>query len=251
VINDGINDVPDNTFVIFNDFAEKEQTKNILRKPSPRREWFDAHFYRCLPLSIANSYGYVITCEYDFAVIWDGGISIDSLKLLLPPHVKDNAKGLFPLLQSHFGHGILTINPPFFIRTPKGINTMTIHPPNYIIPGVTTMNGVIETDNIRRNFTFNLKVHLPNVQIAIPKGTPIAAFIPIPRYFADNFDMRFADEVFSEEVIMEEFQASEDANTQRQEIELKSTPRVGRDYFRGQDVYGNKFESHQLPKRKK
>lgn len=251
MINDGINDVPDNTFVIFNDYADKERTKNVLRKPSPKREWFDAHFYRCLPLSIANSYGYVITCEYDFAVIWDGGNKIDSLQLLLPSYVENNAKGLFPLLQSHFGHGILTVNPPFFLRTPKGINIMTIHPPNYIIPGMTTMSGVIETDNLRRNFTFNLKVHLPNVQISIPKGTPIAAFIPIPRYFVDNFSMRFADEIFSEEVIVEEFQAANDSHIKRQEIEYGLIPPVGRDYFRGQDVYGNKFKDHQLPKGKK
>jgi hypothetical protein len=204
-----------------------------------------------LPLAIGNQYGYVITCEYDFAVLWNGGNSVHDLKILLPNHITDNAKHFYPRIESHFGHGILTINPPFFIRTPTGVNTITMSPPNYILPGITTMVGVIETDNIRRNFTFNLKIHLPNVQIAIPKGTPIAAFMPIPRYFADSFDMRFADDVFSEEIVIEELQAQEDAAIKRLDIEYISDPPVGRDYFMGRDIYGNEFKDHQLPKRKK
>lgn len=242
--------VPDNTFAIFADTAPRDTVKRILRKPSPKREWFTSHFYRCLPLAIGNQYGFVVTCEYDFAVLWNGGNHTDDLTIIVPDKYPNNAFGLYPRLESHFGHGILTVNPPFFVRTPIGVNTMTISPPNYVLPGITTMTGVIETDNLCRNFTFNLKVHLPNVQIAIPKGTPIAAFIPIPRYFADSFEAVFAEDLFEDEVIQEILQTSEDANEKRREIELKQMPPVGRDYFRGQDVYGNKFPDHQLPKRK-
>ena len=96
-----------------------------------------------------------------------------------------------PRIDSHFGEGIITIGTPFILRTPPGINIMTINPPNYIIPNITVMTGVIETDNLRRNFTFNLKIQMPNIRVTVPAGTPLAGFIPIPRYFADNFELKY------------------------------------------------------------
>jgi hypothetical protein len=245
--------VPDKTFAIFIDdpSCSKETIKKILGRLSHKRDWFNPHFYKCLPLSIANQYGYTIISEFDFGIIWDGGERPENLKILLPNNLKNDAEGLYPRVTSHFGSGILTIEPPFHVRTPAGINTMVINPPNCILPNITVMSGVVETDNLRRSFTFNLKVQTPNIEIIIPKGTPLASFIPIPRYFADSFDLKFADEIFSEEVILDELQAETDANLKRNEIEYFAKPNVGLDYFKGQDVYGNKFKDHQLPKGRK
>jgi len=245
--------VPDNTFAIFIDDGDcdKDTIKRILKKLDHKRTWFTPHFYKCLPLSIANEYGYTIVSEFDFGFVWDGGDLPENLKILISDDLKDNGIGLYPRVSSHFGSGILTIEPPFHVRTPNGINTMTINPPNCVIPNVTVMSGVIETDNLRRSFTFNLKVQTPNVEVFIPKGTPLASFIPIPRRFADSFDMKFADELFSEEAVIEELQAERDANLKRNEIEYANVPPIGHDYFMGRDVYGNKFKDHQLPKRRK
>ena len=53
--------------------------------------------------------------------------------------------------------GVVTIQNRFTFRTPPDVNLMTINPPNYWIDGIQHMTGVIETDNLRRDFTFNLK----------------------------------------------------------------------------------------------
>jgi hypothetical protein len=253
MINDG-SDVPDKTFAIFivENGCDEDTVRRILRKPSRKRDWFDPHFYKCLPLSIANEYGYVIVAEFDFSVVWNGGDNVNDLKFFLPDDIRDNhGKGLYPTVKSHFGFGIITIELPFHIRSPKGVNIMTINPPNFVLPNMTVMSGVVETDNLRRSFTCNLKVQMPNIEVVIPKGTPLAGFIPIPRYYADSFEMKFAEEIFSEDDVIEEIQAAEDAAIKREQIEYVSTPPVGLDYFRGQDVYGNKFSDHQLPKRNK
>jgi hypothetical protein len=124
---------------------------------------------------------------------------------------------------------------------------MTINPPNYVIPNITVMTGVVECDNLRRDFTFNLKVQIPGIRVQVTKGTPIAAFIPIPRYFADQFELKNAEDVFDEETINEEINATNDANIHRSTVELELPNQVGRFYFKGTDVYGNEFPDHQKP----
>jgi hypothetical protein len=248
MINDGINNVPDNTIAIFTDpfntswqFNDKDRLFNIISKPPKKREWFTSHFYRCLPLTIGNQYGFVITTEFDFSFVWDGGEETDSIKIFFP-NSKESLEDKYPNIQSHFGSGILTVSTPFWIRTPPGVNIMTVNPPNYIIPNVTTMTGVVETDNIRRNFTFNLKVQIPNIQVNIPAGAPIAAFIPIPRNYADNFELKYAEDIFSEEAINEELEAVFNEDIYKSEVK---TDGPGRHYLLGTDIYGNKFPDHQ------
>ena len=122
---------------------------------------------------------------------------------------------------------------------------VTINPPNYVVPNITVMTGVIESDNLRRGFSFNLKVEQPGITTKIKKGTPIAAFIPVPRYFSDQFEIKNAEDVFSEDVIVEELNAAADANIHRDVMEEILPDNVGKLYKDGIDVYGNQFPDHQ------
>jgi len=88
MINQGFN-VPDKTIAIFSDplltgFAstERDRIKNIIDKPSKKRDWFTPHFYRCLPLTIGNQYGFIIKSEFDFSFIWDGGDTEEAIKFI-------------------------------------------------------------------------------------------------------------------------------------------------------------------------
>jgi hypothetical protein len=251
MINQG-NDVPDKTIAVFSvlnnysfyDNKKDNRLSKIIEKPSKKRNWFNPHFYRCLPLTIGNQYGFVIKSEFDFTFIWDGGDSPDAIKFWFNEEQK-KIDEKFPRIETHFGSGIITINPPFVLRTPPGVNLMTVSPPNYVIPNITVMTGVVETDNIRRNFTFNLKVQMPNIPVQITAGSPIAAFIPIPRYYADSFELKYAEEIFNEETTMEEYQTDVDTETFRREIEPTLPHTVGRQYLNGEDIYGNKFPDHQ------
>jgi hypothetical protein len=247
------NIVPDKTIAIFTnpnkanfDINNKERVFNLIKKSPKKREWFTPHFYRCLPLTIGNQYGFIITSEFDFYFNWNGSNEAEGINFYFPDNDEElNLKE--PNIYSHFGSGIITISTPFTLRTPPGVNLMTINPPNYIVPNMSVMTGVIETDNIRRNFTFNLRIQVPHIQTFVPAGTPLAGFIPIPRYYADSFELKFAEELFSQKNIDEEIQAELDVNIYRQEIEPNLPNEVGRQYFLGEDVYGNKFSDHQKP----
>jgi hypothetical protein len=249
MLNQG-NNVPDKTIAVvvqdFNTGFDYSEIDSLISKPSKKRDWFDPHFYRCLPLTIGNQYGYVIKCQYDFSIIWNGGNTTDDLVF----EVYETAETLnkkYPRIDSHFGHGIATIDLPFTLRTPPNVNLMTINPPNTILPNITVMTGVVESDNLRRSFTINLKVQVPNMKVFIPAGTPIAGILPIPRYYGDEFKLVNARDIFSEELVDEEVQSIADALIKRTEIEFSSKNRVGQDYLKGRDVYGNLFPDHQKP----
>jgi hypothetical protein len=251
MINDGINDVPDKTIAIFtyatnyNKDLTQDRILNMVKKSDKKRDWFEPRFYRCLPLTIGNQYGFTISSEYDFSFEWDGGNDQNSIRTYVDEKV-DNIN-YYPNISSHFGNGILTINPPYFFRTPPGVNLITMNPPNHVIPNVTVMTGVVETDNLRRNFTFNLKVQMPNIKVTIPAGYPLAAFMPIPRYYCDNFNLDFAENIFDKELVDEEMKAKKDADDYRNKVEPNLKNMVGKHYMQGKDIYGNIFKDHQKP----
>lgn len=261
MINQGSN-VPDNTIAIFLDktiavvddsvnriapfkpMLSFEEVSQLLQKPPKKRSWFTNHFYRCLPLSIANQYGFVLTLPFDIELTWDGREHVDGVT------VKSSDDRFFKVT-SLFGSGIVTIATPFFLRTPPGVNLMTINPPNYILPNITVMSGVVEADNIRGPFTFNLKLQIPGITTTLKKGMPIAGILPIHRYFADGFILKDAEDIFTEEEVEEENKANDDHSTLRfqtnMEVKLNNKYKPDRQYMRGIDIYGNKFPDHQLP----
>ena len=260
MINQGSN-VPDNTIAVFIDrpisklFSRNgkiheepmttfEEVSNLMYKPPKKRSWFTNHFYRCLPLSIANQYGFVLTLPYDIELTWDGREPTDAVK------IKSDESSNFKVV-SIFGSGIVTIITPYFLRTPPGVNLMTINPPNYILPNITVMNGVIETDNIRGAFTFNIKLQIPGITTTLKAGMPISGIIPIPRYFADGFTLKDALDIFTQEEVDEENNANNEHSDLRREtnIDARITGKYKTDrlYMRGMDIYKNKFPNHQLP----
>lgn len=248
MINDGINNVPENTIAIIHPTGldPKNNIDSIISRPSKKREWFTPHFYRCLPLTIGNQYGFIVKTNFDIYFKWDGGENADSIIFGFSDDLQE-IDNIWPGVESRFGSGIITLTLPFSLRTPPGINLMTINPPNYIIPNITVMTGVVETDNLRYTFTINLKIQQAGLETLIPKGTPIAALLPIPRYFQDRFNLVEADSIFNKEVVDEERKAIYDQSVQRNTSDSETQSKVNKLYLNGSDVYKNKFKDHQGP----
>lgn len=261
MINDGINNVPDNTIAIFTSpentedrkyydstlYAsfDKDRINTVIHKSPRKRDWFNAQFYRCLPLTIGNQYGFIIKNEIPFLFKWNGGDKAEDLEIKF--HEWTPPSMYFPQISSHFGYGIITLGMPIVFRTPPGINLMTINPPNYIVPNLSVMTGVVESDNLRRDFTINLRVMKSEEWTEIPPHTPLAAILPIPRYFQDGFELKFADEIFDEKILNEEFEAKMEHYRFRDEEEPKLHNGLSKHYFNGVDAYGNTFKDHQGP----
>lgn len=218
-------------------------------KGNQKRSWFINHAYHCLPLVIGNQYGFVVKSLHDFEVIWDGGETPSSVKVNILNDEKEYRK-IYALqnINSHFGMGTFTVQMPYQLRTPKGINLMTTNPPNYFIDGIYHMTGVVETDNLRRDFTYNLRITRPNHTIRINKGDYIGCVLPYPRHFIDKFqidNITDGETVFDEEQINEERRCMADFAVERSTKDINKPNRNGKRYWRGVDIYDNKFEDHQ------
>ena len=216
-----------------------------------KRDWFTPHFYKCLPLSIANMQGLVFSSPFSFDIFWNGGDKLDSISFNVydDSGIPNIEKMNHVYVSSEFGHGIFTMHFPIILKTPPNVNLMTIAPPNYPLPGISPMSGVVEADNLSFTFTLNFKIDLPNTLIKIEKNYPLMGIIPIPRYYCDSFELVNAYDILNKDDIEEQRQIAEEQGVSRQKQNQYSEKPDGK-YYKGTDVRNNKFKNHQLPKRK-
>lgn len=213
------------------------------------RDWFTPHFYKCLPLSIANMQGFVFSVPYEFDVMWDGTIGQDGVKVHFERKKDDD---YLVDIRSEFGSGIFTIHFPIILRTPPGINLMTIAPPNYPTPGISPLSGFVECDNLQFTFTLNFKIDLVNVPLKIPANQPIMGILPIPRYFCDSFELKNAYDLFDEEYIKKQIDVYDEYSEIRKKQNHDPSPySTDAFYFKGKNPRGDKFRDHQLPRKRK
>jgi hypothetical protein len=241
-INDPGYEVPDNNILVVPHSVTGDGYWQEIILPlngEPKRDWFVSHFYYCLPLLIGNQYGFVIKSLRDFDLYWPGGTSNVDIGFLND----DNKDKQF--ITNGFAHGVVTIQNSFALKTPPGINLMTIQPPNMFIPACAAMTGVIETDNIRRDFTFNMRVTVPNYKIEVRKGDAVGAFLPIPRGFVDGFEVKFVEDVFSHEMRLKEDESAFALGREREGADTEKPHNAGRRYFNGVHPDDTKFKDHQ------
>jgi len=207
-----------------------------------KRDWFSKHAYLCLPLVIGNQYGFAVKSLFHATFLWNGSPEPADTTITVHNTEEAEAFGGLQLLASQFGLGIVTVQTAFALRTPPEVNLMTLQPPNQFIDGLQNLMGVVEADNLRRDFTFNLKITRPDHPIEIKVGDLLAAVLPIPRGFVEKFELIDAYESLSPETVASEQQTARDFGREREEVDSKNKRGVGRRYFRGEDVYGQKFK---------
>lgn len=243
LINDGVNNVPDKKILYFYDEkqvgeAASHKIEDVIEplKGKIKREWFSEPYYYCLPLTIANQYGFVVKAYEDLEIYHTGAKAPATIKVgdTLLPHDPYRPQRYF----TNFNNGVISIENNFQLKTPPNVNLMVIQPPNYFIPGIHCLSGVVETDNLSRTFTFNIKVTQENKKIKIKKGDWLAAFIPIPRFYVDSFSLESADMYISKEAIENEQHSSMQLKYQRIHSEQEGGDvgkknDSGRKYFNG------------------
>ena len=148
-------------------------------QPAPvRRDWMDASpqgfAYRCLPLTMANSHGWVVLGQRSFDAVWNGGDQPNDIALKF----LDEAG---PAPVSHFGAGILTFHVDTLIRTPPGMNLWVSGPPNSLKDGIMPLSGLVETDWAPMTFTMNWRFTRPFHPVRFHAGEPVCFFFPVPR----------------------------------------------------------------------
>lgn len=243
--------IQENTIALISHTKEMQTDDNINKlfaslKGDFKRDWFVKHAYFCLPLVMGNQHGFVLKSIHDVNVTWNGGDAPSDVNVEYLDKDYHDQNAPLQSIRSHFGMGTITVQTTFSLRTPDGINLMTINPPNYYIDGLYHMTGVVETDNLRRDFTYNLRLTRPNYTVQIKKGDIIGCVIPYPRHFIDKFQIVNAANILDDTVIEQERACSMALGKERAEIDKDKKYGNGRRYFNGEDAYGNKFKDHQI-----
>lgn len=247
-INDPGFEVPKNTIAWYN-YSEQGYDIDDVVEPligHVNRDWFKhVSFSLCLPLTIANQYGFVVKAAHDIELFWDGTEN--------PVQVKSDGFLDFNSIQTYlnnFNHGILSIENKFILKTPLDVNILVTQPPNHYIDGIHFMTGIVEADNLRRSFTFNLKVTTPNKTIKIKKGDWLSGFMPIPRFYVESYDLVPATKIFSEEVLQNEKSNADNLQWERNSHKMYGGDRgkvndSGRRYFKGIHINNKTYRNHQ------
>jgi hypothetical protein len=144
-------------------------------RPSPqRRQWMNEnpHAYHCLPLVIANQWGWQVLCPIDVTVTWDGTPGIAGLRVECDHKFTNSIK-------SQFGSGIVTFSPPWLFRTPPGWDLYVKGPSNRWKANCVPLEGVVETWWLNYTFTLNWKLVEPGT-VAFSKGESLAQLVPVP-----------------------------------------------------------------------
>lgn len=242
-------EVPENVIAVvaYDDFYRGRHDEVYFNlRGRNKRDWFSRHAYFCLPLVIGNQYGFAMRSLWNATLLWNGGPDPADTTVTIHNVEDQERHGSLQTIVSNFGLGIVTVQAAFALRTPPGVNLMTVQPPNFFIDGVQNMTGVVESDNLRRDFTFNLKLTRAGFPVRIQVGDVIAGVIPYPRHYVENFELVDASELFTPQQIAEEQQVAKAFGRERVERDVLRPDGVGRRYHKGEDVYGNKFPySHQ------
>jgi hypothetical protein len=148
-------------------------------RPAPvDRDWMDRtdqrFAYRCLPLNIANAYGWEILCAAGFVAVWNG--NDDPKSVSVAPDADTPAPAM-----SHFGHGVLTFHVPCLFRTDPGFDLMVQGPINRPKDSIAPLTGIIETDWSPYSFTMNWLFTRPGFPVRFDKGEPFCHIFPVRR----------------------------------------------------------------------
>jgi hypothetical protein len=142
------------------------------------------HAYKCLPLVVANQWGWQVLCPTDVRVCWDGSPAPAGLRVEVAPRYA-------PSIKSQFGSGIVTFSPPWLFRTSPGWNLYLKGPSNRWKANCVALDGVIETWWLNYTFTINWKLIQPGV-VEFAEGESLGQLIPVPH---QTFQNARADEV--------------------------------------------------------
>ena len=217
-------------------------------EPAPiSREWMDAtqqrYAYRCLPLTVANQAGWVIANPTGFTARWNGGPRVEDVIVEFDNDANEKR------ISSLFGHGVVTFNLPYLIRTPENINLWVKGPTNAPKDGVQALEGIVESDWTSASFTMNWKLTRPNHVVRFERGEPFCMIVPFPRGLLESLVPSKLPLDSDAEVSAGYRRWSAERDAYHEQVASGDRSAIERgwqkDYFQGRDPGTDRFAQHQ------
>jgi hypothetical protein len=159
--------LPEEKTVLLEAYAVSDHPQELI-PAGARRDWMDGftnhHAYRCLPLAIANTYGWQLILPVDVTAEWNGGMAKEDLTITCAHRHQ---------AVSNFRNGVLTFDVGYIFRTAPGYHLLVTGPTNTFKDSVAPMAAVVETDWLPYTFTFNYQFTRPG-RVTWKAGEPYA-----------------------------------------------------------------------------
>ena len=127
-----------------------------VRPARAKRQWMDdfpdRHAYRCLPLSIANAYGWEVLCPIPLEIRWNGGMAVEDIEIIGLKELRGGAP-VEHFCRSNFSRGIITFHLDYLIETEPDWWLLATGPFNDPKPGASPLAGIIESNWLPYPFT--------------------------------------------------------------------------------------------------
>jgi hypothetical protein len=218
--------------------------------PAPmRRDWMDEttvrFAYRCLPLNIANTHGWVILNCAPFVAQWHGGDSPEAISIAQIDGSKDEL-----LAQSHFGHGVLTFHVGCLFRSEPNYDLWVSGPLNTLKDAVQPLTGIAETDWSVATFTMNWKFTRSDTLVAFERDEPFCMIFPIQRGSIEHVEPEFRNLDSDPELADRHRIWSDSREKFLADLKLENSQARQRgwqrDYFAGKRSAGDAPDNHRL-----
>jgi len=205
---------------------------------------------------MANSSGWELISPCDFEASWSGDPANDGVSVRFLDtggRLIEGGEASHRFAESHFGHGILTIRPGYLFRTDPGIGMWVKGAPNFVLDGITPLEGLVETDWLPFTFTMNWKFTRPGT-VRFAKGDPLVFVLPIahleldevqPEVFLLEQDPELKEKYERWQKARAEFKAGiwqDDSDVLKQKWQ--------RNYLTGKDFDGSRAPGHHRQKRR-
>ena len=149
------------------------QTSPEINQSRFNRDWMDntynKHAYQCLPMTVANVYGWEIVMEEDLVVQWDGG---NTPPVILSGEI--TSSGRVQAISSIIG--MISINMGWVINTEDGYNTWVTGSPNYFVDGATPLTATLPSYWWPDESQMNWKITKIGEPVTFAAGTPFCFF---------------------------------------------------------------------------
>lgn len=147
---------------------------NISQLPV-KRDWmdatYDAHAYRCFPVTLANSLGWGLSFPEDISFVWDG-ISDSS-----PHHVKilSGEKYIHP----NRANATISFNTGLSFKTDKNLTMLQMPVPNQFNDGAQAFTTLISTSFFSGDLPCAWRITKPMTVITIKANEPFISLFPL------------------------------------------------------------------------
>lgn len=200
-----------------------------------KRDWmdqtYDAHAYRCFPVTLTNTLGWGISFPEDISFIWDGISDTSS------HHVKVISGEKYCNLGR--ANGTISFNTGLIFRTNQNTTLLQTPVPNLFNNSYQSFTTLISTSFFQGDLPCAIKILKPNEVITIKANTPISCILPLSLSEIQNSSIFYSGK--------EILQINEYGEKHIEKVKEKTSQGLWTNFYRDAvDPEGNKMGEHEV-----